>query len=682
MSMQPTETQLQLVVRMLSRRRKLILAMGVLGGVLAAAVGQLIPTRYTAKAQIVIDPLQVSAITGPNGRPESVDELAIETQVTMLSSRRHLRRVRDSLAADAVLAGTLPSGDAAAETERAAASWPHDDAASADQVPTLEELEVNSKIYQERNSRVIAVAYTSTDAEKSAAIANQVARLFVESQADRRKEEKTGGWLELELSELNHQLSMAKSDLAARQSRLTTVRDVQQRKGGASELGQALGPEISGEQRRDQIALLQPQKDPAATSTDAHSDVQGTALPDARERISREVDRIVTQLENEAKIAAGRVRSLEQRLETIRAANGRVREAETRVRTAQADAAPGGQAYEDLLRRQQQEMSTPADAALGMRILTVADAPIMPSSPDPVLFIFPAVVAFLIAGGFLATILEGLKRGVRTDRDVKDALGVSCMGLVPKLARSQRYRMHWSLLKNPFSAYTEAIRSLVVSALKPTTAGGAPKVFLITSSVQGEGKTKLAVSFAVYAARMHRRVLLVDFAFRDPAVLHELETNADKGALDVLNGHPLEEAVQRISDLQLDYLPLPGHPIDPLELLGNSKMADLMRQLRDRYDCVVIDGAPVLGTTEMQFLLPLVDKVLLAVKWDSTRRELAENALAILASACPADKDVASFASVVITQVDLKKQALSREGDVAEVLARNKVAFSQARAAG
>jgi Mrp family chromosome partitioning ATPase len=240
--------------------------------------------------------------------------------------------------------------------------------------------------------------------------------------------------------------------------------------------------------------------------------------------------------------------------------------------------------------------------------------------------------------------------------------------------------MHRALLKNPFAAYTEAIRSLVVSASRTTAAEAAPKVFLITSGVQGEGKTKLAVSFAVYAARLQRRVILVDLAFRDPAILHELEAKAEKGALDVLNGYPLEEAVQRVPDLELDYLPLPGHPTDPVELLASSKLADLLRRLRESYDCVVIDSAPVLGTTEMRLLVPLVDKVLFAVKWDSTRRELAENALAVIRSACPAGHDAASFASVVITQVDLKKQARSREGDVAEVLARES-GFSRAGAA-
>jgi succinoglycan biosynthesis transport protein ExoP len=683
MSMQATEIQLHQVVRMLSRRRKLILAMGVLGGVLAGAVGSILPERYTAKAQIVIDPLQVSSISGPSGRPELVDELAIETQVTMLTARRHLRRVRDSLVANAAPMESVPHprAEAGRHDESLPASAAAETAEAADPAPTLEELESNLKVYQERNSRVIAVTYTSTDPEKAAAIANEVARRYVESQADRKKEEKSGGWLELELSELNHQLSMARSDLAARQARLGAVRDVQRRKGGAEELGEALGAEVLGEIRRDQVALMQAQKEPAATSTDAHPDLQAAAIPDLREKVAREIERVASRLDNEAKIAGGRVRSLEQRLATIQAAQGLARAADLRSSVAQPEAAGGTQPYEGLLRRQQQEMSTPADAALGMRILSVADAPMFPSSPNPALFIFPALVAFLIAGGFLATILEGLKRGLRTERDVKDALGVPCVGLVPRLPRSQRYRMHRSLLQNPFAAYTESIRSLVVAALQSAAPNTSPKVFLVTSSIQGEGKTKLAVSFAVYAARLQRRVLLVDFAFRNPAILHELEAKAEKGTLDVLNGHPLDGAIQRIADLNVDYLPLPGHPSDPLELLGSGKLADLIGKLRESYDCVVIDSAPLLGTTEMRLLLPLVDKVLFAVKWDSTRRELAENALNVISNAAP-EKDLASFAYAVVTQVDLKKQALSREGDVAEVLARSAPGFSRAELAG
>jgi succinoglycan biosynthesis transport protein ExoP len=672
---QSAETQLQQVVNMLARRRKLILAMGLFGAALAGVAGFLIPARYTAKAQIVIDSLQVSAISGPN-RPETVDELAIETQVTMLTSRKHLRRVRESLLASPPATAAAPAPKTAAGTADEAAvihsaAGPPPDAAG---TPTIEELEANLKIYQERNSRVIAVTYTSTDPEKAAALANQIAKLYIESQADRKKEEKDSGWLEQEITELNHQLSLAKSDFAARQARLAAVRDLQRREGAVDERGEALDTGVLSEVRRDRIALLQSQKELAAIPSDAHPQLQSVTakIHDIREKIGRDVDRIASQLENEAQIAGSRVRSLEQRLETVNAARSQAQEAELRLRAPPPESAESAQLYEALLHRQQQEMNQ-LNALPGMRILTVADAPILPASPNPILFIFPALVAFSIAGGFLATILEGLERGLRSERDIKDVLGIPCIGLIPQLARSRsrKLRMYQSLLQNPFAAYTEAIRSLVVATLQPTAPDRVPKVVLITSSVEGEGKTKLAVSFAVYAARLQRRVLLVELAFRRPALLRELGGKADTGVLDVLQGQPLAAAIQHVPELALDYLPLPRNPVDPLELLSGNKVQDLVRQLRESYDCVVIDGAPLLATTEGRLLASVVDKVLFTVKWGRTRRELAQNALGLLCSPFLPEGKPSNFVSAVITQVNLKKHAAYRGGDVAEVLARS-----------
>jgi succinoglycan biosynthesis transport protein ExoP len=665
MTMQgPTETQLQQVVNMLARRRRLILAAGAFGAALAGALGLLIPAKYTAKAQILIHSQQVSPIT--TGRAEAVDELAIETQVTMLSSRNHLRRVRDSLLTGVELPGAQSEAGA---TGRAANVQPANGSLATEiGTPSLEELEMNLKVYKERASRVIAVTYTSTRPEKSAAIANQIARLYVESQADRKREEKTSAWVEQELAELNHQLSMAKSDFAARQGRLTAFRDLQRREGGTDDLIKALDSDVLTELRRDQIALLQSKADLATRFYETHPEVQTVSakLEALRLKIAREVDRVMAQLETDTQIAGARARSLQQRLSTVQVAHREAREAELQLRVPQPEAAGSAQLFDSLLRRQQQEMSEHSEISPGMRILTVADAPKQPSSPNPILFIFPALVVFSIAGGFLATVLEGLDRGLRSERDTTDALGIPCIGLVPQASSPGNLRMHQYLLEKPFAAYTEAIRSVVIAALQPTTPNRAPRVFLVTSSVRGEGKTTLAVSFAAYAARLQRRVLLVDLAVRDPTILRELEGRAERGVLDVLQGRPLAEAIQRLPELGLDHLPLPGNPIDPVALLGNKQLPDLLRQLRESYDCVVIDSAALVGAAEARLLASMVDKVLFAVKWGSTPREVAQYAVNLLRAAGPIDGDPAAFASAVITQVDLKKHADYHYGDLVQ----------------
>jgi Mrp family chromosome partitioning ATPase len=70
--------------------------------------------------------------------------------------------------------------------------------------------------------------------------------------------------------------------------------------------------------------------------------------------------------------------------------------------------------------------------------------------------------------------------------------------------------------------YTEAVRSVVAAALQLATSQGSPKTFLVTSSVPREGKTTLAISFAVFAARIQRRVLLIDLSLREPSIAREL----------------------------------------------------------------------------------------------------------------------------------------------------------------
>jgi hypothetical protein len=86
----------------------------------------------------------------------------------------------------------------------------------------------------------------------------------------------------------------------------------------------------------------------------------------------------------------------------------------------------------------------------------------------------------------------------------------------------------------------------------------------------------------------------------------------------------------------------------------------------------VIDGAPLLSATEARLLASMVDKVLFAVKWGSTPREVAQNALELLRRSGSGERDLQDTLAAVITQVDLKKHARYRYGDFSESLWRLK----------
>src|SRR5258708_7788385 len=83
---------------------------------------------------------------------------------------------------------------------------------------------------------------------------------------------------------------------------------------------------------------------------------------------------------------------------------------------------------------------------------------------------------------------------VRSEQETGDALGISCIGLVPLLPRTHAIRPYQYLLTEPFSAYAEAIRSAVATLGLAAGSARTCEVVLISSSVPGEGKTTLALS--------------------------------------------------------------------------------------------------------------------------------------------------------------------------------------------
>jgi Mrp family chromosome partitioning ATPase len=194
---------------------------------------------------------------------------------------------------------------------------------------------------------------------------------------------------------------------------------------------------------------------------------------------------------------------------------------------------------------------------------------------------------------------------------------------------------------------------------------------LICSSVPREGKTTLAASFAVYTALLGRRVVLVDLDFRRPAIMSEIGGKADTGVLDLLDLDSLSPlTIQSVPGLGLDWLPVRRLPDDPLAPFATGQLQCLLQRLRKSYDCIVIDSPPLLAVSEGRLLASLVDKVLFVVKWASTRRDVAQNALELLRNARPLCENGQDVVWTVLTQIDLKKHARYRYGDAGETFVR------------
>src|SRR5262249_4194931 len=195
---------------------------------------------------------------------------------------------------------------------------------------------------------------------------------------------------------------------------------------------------------------------------------------------------------------------------------------------------------------------------------------------------------------------------------------------------------------------------------------------LISSSIPGEGKTALAQSLAAFVGLLGRRALLVDLDFQQGSRPGEFDDTGERGIVHLsLQNRPAAERILHVAEAGFDYLTMPTHRLDPLTFPASEQVPELIRQLREQYDCVIIDSRPVLRAAEARLLLSIVDRLLFVVKWGSTRREVAQNALSLLHDSGPG-QDRSDFAMAIVTQVDLKRHARYRYGDVGGFLVEDR----------
>ncbi|WP_426614393.1 Wzz/FepE/Etk N-terminal domain-containing protein [Bradyrhizobium sp. McL0616] len=380
--------------------------------------------------------------------------------------------------------------------------------------------------------------------------------------------------------------------------------------------------------------------------------------------LARIDQRIATVKGDIERTSAALQKAIQRRSDAGRSAGSTEQEADLDPRELERRTAASAQLYASLLQRQkeireQEELVNP-----DVSILSLASPPSRPSSPNPILFMLPALIVSLICGSFVALAQERLDSGLRSEREVTDAFELSCIGLVPRMPPSQLAHSVSYLRGEPFSPYAEALRS-TVATLRLAEPGHA-KALLIGSSIPGEGNTTLARGLAAYVGLLGRRVLLIGIDLPGGMSAGEFNNGGERRIVGLQN-RSLADSIRHIPQAGFDYLRIPGYRLDPMSAV--EQMADLIRQLRERYDCVIIDGPPVLAAVEARLLPSIADKFLFVVKWGSTRREVAQNALGLLRNCGRIKNERGDFAAAIVTQVDLKRHAQYRYGDTSEFLA-------------
>lgn len=173
-------------------------------------------------------------------------------------------------------------------------------------------------------------------------------------------------------------------------------------------------------------------------------------------------------------------------------------------------------------------------------------------------------------------------------------------------------------LSEPMSAAAEAYRTLSTNVLYAD--GYDAKVILLTGPGTGEGKSTTCANLAVVMAQAGRSVLLVDCDLRRPAIHGMFGLRNVFGLVDVLTGERnLRDVCQEpMTGLKLvtagSALPIPA------EVLSSRRLSGFLQEVRQEFDCILLDAPPLESTSDPAILAAQVDGVLLVFDARGTRK--------------------------------------------------------------
>ncbi|MCA7994981.1 polysaccharide biosynthesis tyrosine autokinase [Burkholderia cepacia] len=303
---------------------------------------------------------------------------------------------------------------------------------------------------------------------------------------------------------------------------------------------------------------------------------------------------------------------------------------------AQLDVKVNTDLYTALLNNIQQLELVQAGRTASVRVVDAAVAPADPVRPNRPVVIAAAALAGLALGMLAAFAREFLYGGLTAVDEIERHTSLPVRAVLPAAARQRRLihaverrdaGLHVLAYDDPYEPAIEGLRSLQ-TALHFSLADVPHPLVLVTGPAPGTGKSFVSVNLAAVHAANGQRVLLIDGDLRKGYLHQYFGLERGPGFAELLDGRArADDVVRRGVAPDLDFLPTGELPAAPIALLQHTGTGALLASLRERYDLVIVDAAPLLAVTDATWLDTHADATLLVARAGSTRAgELVESA--------------------------------------------------------
>lgn len=175
----------------------------------------------------------------------------------------------------------------------------------------------------------------------------------------------------------------------------------------------------------------------------------------------------------------------------------------------------------------------------------------------------------------------------------------------------------------PTSAISESYRALRTNLDFYTAKGDHKKTILVTSCIEGEGKSFNAMNIAMSYAQLGRKTMLLDCDLRKPTTYFDKKEEAPVGLSSFLNDkHTLEDIILQSPHEKLDYICSGPIPPNPTELLALEKVSNLIGRLKEQYDYIIMDSPPLAQVTDGFLLMEKADIKVIIARYNYSKKSI------------------------------------------------------------
>ncbi|HMN25670.1 MAG TPA: polysaccharide biosynthesis tyrosine autokinase [Ignavibacteriaceae bacterium] len=310
------------------------------------------------------------------------------------------------------------------------------------------------------------------------------------------------------------------------------------------------------------------------------------------------------------------------------------------------------QTYLLLNERFQEAMINEASESGNVVILNPAVIPDGPSKPNRLLIILIGFILGPVISFALILIKDHFDDTVKTPDDIEKA-EISFLTWIPQY-KSERKGDNDDLgsivldeTDSPLSESFRAIKARIQQSMDDFDSS--PRIILVTSPAEGEGKSFVSVNLAASFAQSNKRTLLVDCDLRRPTIHTKMGVDKRPGLVDYLSRKSKsEDIIRKTKTNDLSFITSGSTLSNPAEVFESKAFKSFLQGIKDFFDIIILDSPPIIAVIDAEILAKQVDGTILVISADKTENRLLTDAVGLI------NRNKANFFGTVLNNFKYK----------------------------